>query len=190
MAETLGTYVILPPKAVREEIAETEQKGRSLLGALETFEIDDVGQAQDLLSEIHRTHQVLDRKRKEVTKPALEAKKTLDTLFKPALSVWSQAKAVLRGKLEEYHDRAEAERREAIAKASKGEGIVPAPPALPTTREEWVVIVENIDQIPREFLTVDWSALKLLAKKGKTAPPGVRFERKSRVIVDSRRSKE
>lgn len=186
--QRITTYTDLPSV----KIEEYAQKGRDLLQALATFEVHDPTTADTLgtlLKGVHQEIKALDELRLQVGKPAREAQKDINAFFKPALQVFQETKNIITDKLQRYAEEVQRRNREAIEQVAAGsvgalDKIMPETPVSGTsTRKELHVEVMDFDQIPREFLCVDWSALKIHAKKGGEAPPGVRFEWREKVVV-------
>jgi hypothetical protein len=186
--QRITTYTDLPSVQIQAKVDEANE----LLQVLETVEVQGPEQADQLgglLKEVHREIKDLDTLRKEVGKPAREAQKDINDFFKPAIQAYTQAKDLVKEKLEAYARRVQEENQSALEQTAQGDTaalarIVPEAPAAGTsTRKELRIEVVNIDRIPREYLCVDYSALKILAKNGGEAPPGVEFRWIEKVVV-------
>ena len=181
----ITTYTDLPVVPVRE----TEHKAKALLESLEGFAIvteADAGMAGELLREVHRELKDLDKLRLEAGKPAREAQKDINAFFQPALKALGTAKGKLKKIIDDHRVTVAEQNAKALEILSQGQ----AAPMVPVvdvpgtrTRQDVEVKVIDVDKIPREYMCVDWSALKILAKSGGEAPPGVEFVRVERTVM-------
>lgn len=188
LTQRLPTYTDLPAVKIREKTDEA----KTLCSMLESVDIQYPEQADEyggLLRAVHKEIQDLDKLRKEIGQPAREAQKDINTFFRPALDAYGEAKGLLKGKLGDYAQSVQKANQAALEQASTGDGtalarVVPEAPAAGTsTRKELRIIVHDFTAIPREYLCVDYSALKILAKNGGTAPEGVEFRWTEKVVV-------
>jgi hypothetical protein len=186
----LATYVILP--AARGQIMESANEAAQLLSVLKDWEIvtaADEEQAASLLSETHERHKALEKQRKEVVGPAVAAQREINDLFRVATKGWNDAKDLVKLKLTHLAARRQEEQRKLLEQAAQGDGAAlakmePKPPAPAGVAYRPEVEIKIVDEnaIPREYLCIDWSALKIAAREGKPAPPGVEFR-----VVDKAR---
>lgn len=188
LTQRLPTYTDLPAVKIQEKTDEAQ----TLCSMLATVNIQYPEQADQyggLLKAVHKEIQELDKLRKEIGRPAREAQKDINSFFKPALDAYGKAKALLKDKLEDYAKSVQKANQEALEQASTGDGaalarVVPEAPAAGTsTRKELRIEVTDFDQIPREYLCVDYSALKILANSGGKAPAGIEFRWAEKVVV-------
>lgn len=190
--QRIATYTDLP--AVK--IADKVEEARALCKILETVEIPDQQRADEygaLLKQVHTEIKDLDTLRLEVGKPAREAQKDINAFFKPAIKGYTKAKDQIKGLLETYAAKVAAENQaafEAAAQASEADApqalarvVSEAPAAGTSTRNELKIEVVDLDKVPREFLCVDYSALKAHAKNGGDAPDGVTFTWSQKIVV-------
>lgn len=191
--ERIATYVILP--ATREEITESLEMAQHLCNVLEHWTIktpEDELSAAELLKSTHKRWKDLDTLRQSVTKPALDAQRTINDFFRPVLKEWLEAKNQTKRIMAQAVTERQVENQRSIEAAAQGSVEALAqikdntPPAGVSYQEEMKIEIEDFDKIPREYLAVDWSKLKIMAKAGEKAPPGVRFERRPRVVVTGR----
>jgi hypothetical protein len=132
---------------------ETLEEGRALLLAI-----------QERIGELEKT-------RKYLKAPALEAGRRIDGLFKPAINRFEGVKAALK----QWMDRKLAEEREAqrkaLAEASTREQVVAAVAATPEVRTRTYEEIE-IDEtkLPREYLKPDETKIRLAISMGATIP--------------------
>ncbi len=187
----LATYVILP--AARGDVQKSADEAAELVKVLNTWDIvtpEDEEQAAGLLKEAHDRYKVLEQQRKEVVGPAVAAQKEINDLFRVATSGWNEAKGIVKRKLSELEARRQAENRRLLEEAAKGDAaalqkVQPAKPAPSGVAYRDEIKIEIVDEnlIPREYLCIDWSALKIAARTGKPAPPGVEFRVVSKARV-------
>lgn len=191
--EAIATYTMLP--ATSKEVDASRQLAESLLQVLDGWTItttEDEGKASALLTSAHARWKELDALRKKVAKPAFDAQKTINDHFRPALTAWKKAKSEAQRVLAEAVERREAANQARVESAAVGNAAAlaqieeVAPPSGVSYREEVDIKIIDFDAIPREYLTVDWSHLKILVKEGKPAPPGVEFRRKAKVVPTGR----
>jgi hypothetical protein len=189
----IATYTMLP--ATSEQIAESRQTAERLLAVVEKWQIttkEDENQAAQLMTGAHGRWKELETLRKQVVTPAVNAQRTINAHFKPALDAWKKAKSLAQQKMGEAVRVREEANRARIAAAAEGNAAALAqvtqiaPPPGVSYREETKIEIEDFDQIPREYLSVDWSKLKIMAREGKAAPPGVKFVRQPRVVPTGR----
>jgi hypothetical protein len=183
--DRMVTYVILP--TTRSAVEVLTNQATELLGVLKDWKIEtaeDEAQGAALLQEAHKQHKELDAKRKEAGAPALMAQREVNDLFRPAINAWNDAKNTTKRLLTEAAARKEAANRAALEEAAKGnveamQQLIPAqaPPAGVAYRDKFDIKIIDEDAIPREWLCIDWSALKIAAREGKPAPAGVEFVR-------------
>ncbi len=194
MTEEAGrmvTYVILP--TTRGEVEVSTGQATELLGVLRTWKIEtpeEEAQGAALLQEAHKQHKDLDDQRKEASKPALAAQREINNLFRPAINAWNEAKTLTKRLLTEAAARKEEANRAALAEVAKGHveamaQVAPAqaPPKGVAYRNEVEIKIIDENAIPREFLCIDWSALKIAAREGKPAPAGVEFVRVTTAVA-------
>jgi len=189
--EKLATYVVLPKEktAVEASVKEVE----ALLSVLGTWSIKteaDEVQAAGLMKEAHARGLTLERQRKHAVAPAVIAQKTINDLFRPAIKGWAEAKTITKRLLTEAVAKREEANRACLAAAASGDTaalqeLQTATPAAAgiAYRDDIHIEITDVNAVPREYMCVDWSRLKILAKKGGTAPEGVRFVRKTKVQV-------
>lgn len=80
---------------------------------------DDCQSAADILSEAKEKVKALEDRRKQITKPMDDAKKSVMDLFRPATDALSQLEKVLKPKIAKFHEEQEAARRKAEAEAEE-----------------------------------------------------------------------
>lgn len=198
--ESHGIAVIdVPPEPaddLKTELAAETTEAEGALEAFRDFTIntkDDLAFAAEMLAEAKGHFKRLDDKRKTITQPLSDALKATRALFKPALDFYSECEATLKGKMGEAHQRAQAEQRAALTRASEAAAggdsgavdaalaVMDAAAEFPETdgvqyRSSWKFEITDEALIPREYLTPN---LKLISgavthRKGATSIPGIR----------------
>lgn len=153
----------------------------------------------------------VDARRTAITKPLLDAKRAADALFNPTIKVFDAIEDTFRQKIQAAQQRRQdaerAARAAAVEAARQATALVAqsAPPvvvaqataqvsvALAQVPEkfvpsgissgaEWEAELVDLSQVPREWLTVDWSKVKIHQKayqKSEHIPPvsGFKFRR-------------
>jgi hypothetical protein len=125
---------------------------------------EDFTFAADLVKLAHDNIKRLDKRRTAITKPILDAKRAVDGLFKPALDVLNEIKAVLEGKIG-AHVRAQQEAQvlamntQAAAFAA-GQTPTEPIPEVPeakgvSVKSRWVADVVDPEAVPRELCSPD-----------------------------------
>lgn len=169
---TRPTYAILP--ATQAEVEAERQAAEQYLQMLESGTIDtpeDEQMVASVMATAHQHHKRLEGLRLETGKPVRDLQQAINDHFRGALTTWAKTKAKARDLLAvaERGRRAEAQ---AAMEASEPEAI-PAPVEKPREiryHDELEIKVVDFDAIPREYLTVDWSAVRLAYSAGKTVP--------------------
>jgi len=181
--------------ATSQQVQVELETANRLLAVLQNWKLEtpaDVDKAGNLLTGAHERWKELEALRKSVAKPAYDAQKTINDHFRPALQAWLQAKNETKRVMQEYRQVQEAANQARIEAAAAGNAaalaqVQPvAPPAGVSYQEDIDIQVINFDLIPREWLAVDWSKLKIAARTGQAPPPGVTFTRKPKVVVTGR----
>jgi hypothetical protein len=159
------------------------------LGRIQITNQDLLDSASHILTEVRSQLDTLENERTAITKPMNEAKRKVDALFKPAKTALEECQRLLKGKIAGYFTAEEKRKADALKSGDHQTAIEVATPTTPegvsvkSTPIQYRVI--DFDQIPREFLCLDHSAVKILIKeKGDgAAVPGVEFYRDKQVAV-------
>ncbi len=194
-----AAIALLVPQDHQEEIRTHYTSAQGTLEALEAWPCETVKDEQDLgemLGAVKGQFNAWEEKRTSITKPLLEAKRAVDSLFKPMLDTLARAERIIKDKLAAAHVR----RMEANAAAQAQAGqlaqagnpqaasqelakvqVVQAPPGV-QFQEGWDFTVEDLDAVPRAWLSVDHSKVRIYLRdysKSQTVPPvpGLRFFR-------------
>jgi hypothetical protein len=156
--------------------------------------------ADTYLTEAARHKADLVAKRKGITSGAYQTIRAVEALFRPAVQILERCEAHLKGEIGAYRVALEAAERKARAvaldAAQRGEhGDMTAaleaasdnsarPPGRSAASFEWRVADYDIARVPREYLTLDWSAINIACKAAGDEPPaieGITFERHARI---------
>jgi hypothetical protein len=127
-------------------------------------------------------------KRKAITKPLADAKREVDSWFKPIVDTWGNAARVLKAKLQEYQAKQMAQRQAIAQRMVQSQGDVPTTMALAAQAQRTVVPdVANVierrtmrwrvtdeSQIPRQYWTIDSAAVNAAMRAG-TPIAGVEY---------------
>jgi predicted DNA-binding protein len=187
----------------QQEMLVRAQQYQQELVALQEFQIEDAedfSTASEILREVKSIAKEVESRRRKVTDPLNAAIKEFGKWYKPALDTLLTMEGVLKSKISEYTERQrvanEAAMRAAAAAARAGnfeaaheasKGIVEEARAQGiTTREVWQYEIEDLSQVPREYLALDHSAVKIYLKQAGAEPkpiPGLRFFKQVNVIA-------
>jgi hypothetical protein len=162
---------------------------------LPVIESEDVAAVvRSVRDEMHRRIQDLEEKRKGVTAHLVAATNAVNALFRPVREPLEALKALCKERLDAWEtSKIAAERAaQAAARALAAQGQVNAAAVVleagqaqaSTAPRAWEVDMPNVDfdQVPREYLTVDWSKVKIHCRtyaKSEEIPavPGIPFKR-------------
>jgi hypothetical protein len=188
----------------KEIVATRQAEAEEIIEAFADFEIeddDDYDVVADGLKEVKTIAKDLESRRKKITQPINGALREFNSWFKPAQLVLTNTERALKKKLADYTIAKEEQSRlamEAAAQASQdgdfdgaheaAKGIVESPSAQGITHSRYYDYeIVDMDEVPRRYMCVDHSAVKIHIKNaGKTQPediPGIRFTEKTRVIA-------
>jgi hypothetical protein len=188
----------------KRELAMKRSSYEKIVEELRAFVIeddDDYEYASKLLRTIKATSKEIEERRKRVTGPLYEALRNFQSWYKPALDVLENGERDLKKKIADYYLLKEAQREEQMrlvaAAAREGnfekaheaaQGFVETPTAKGISiQRKWEYEVEDITKVPREFLTLDHSAVKIYIKNaGEDDPkpiPGLKFTKSGGVTA-------
>lgn len=183
-------------EVARKESSAYLKDAEEALPEIKSFDIlsdDDKDFAADLLREIKGKHKTVEERRKEITVPLNKALRSVNDMFRPVLKALEQSEKLLKGKIVDYVERKEVERRKALVEASQTKDAAKATEALERAtitsapegvniRYRWVFEVVDPDKVPRELCSPD--PKKIGVKKPGTEIPGVVW--KQEPIVSAR----
>jgi hypothetical protein len=195
----VAVAVSSPDREALEESRTYASTSLEQIRDLPCVSLEDEQTITELLYVVRQEIKDLDSKRTSITKPLNVAKRAVDALFYPALGPFKEAERILRDKL-----RSAAEAREASNRAALTEAM--AASELPSScathlqrvddsegpdgvsyRFEWAFTVSDLDKVPREWLSVDHSAVKIYLRRYKDSEhvpeiPGLVFHKKATVV--------
>lgn len=204
----MKTHVQLNHK-VKGELAQEASKAQQALGMLHAFAIEneeDHSFAGEVLLQVKASWKELEEKRTAVTGPLNEALRTVNDWFRPVQQPLKEAERILKEKISAFIIARKAANEAAMlaaasaAQAGDGEaalvhvGAIQDAPRVAgiSVKEVWDWEVENLDEVPREFLTVDERKVReaiWYADTEKRAPlpiPGLRFVLRGQVTARAR----
>lgn len=188
----------------RQLVSVKQEEAKEILEAFQDFDIEDDEDYEvvsDGLKEVKKIAKEIEARRKKVTGPLNAALAEFRSWYKPAVDLLANTESVLKQRLAAYVRKKEEQSRLAMeaAAAAAGEGnfdaaheaskgIVAAPSTKGVTHTRyWDYELEDLDQVPRRYLALDHSAVKIHIKNaGKDEPeeiPGIRFVLKDRTAV-------
>jgi hypothetical protein len=180
----------------------TELAGLTDLPAITTAE--EYTAIDEILREITRKHDAVLAMRKDATGPLYTSIKVIESWFAPVNAAVKPATDHLRKLLGDYRvaqAKAEAQAREAATRAAEADDadallaaleasttLERAPRGSAGVRIEWECTAYDREKVSREYLTIDWSAVKLYLKACAAqgvAPnvEGLTFEQTGKVAV-------
>jgi len=185
----------------RDSALQKAEEAKEVLAGFQDFEIDcedDLVLATECLKDVKRAAKEITAQKEAATKPMNAALVQVRSWFKPALDVLESTERLIKHKIEGYHVRVAKEAREAMEamalasqagdfdaahEASKGIVIAPKIAGLSTT-QVWDYEITDLSKVPREFLTLDHSAVRLHLKAKEPKPiAGLKFFLKGRTSI-------
>jgi len=194
-----------------EEIEKVEDRhvvlqkdAQAFLDAFESFEIEDSEDYEVVgngLKEIALLLKNAEAGKKEERAPFTAKANAVSAKYKPALDILDKAKRLLKKKMADYNEAEQEKSRlamEAAAEAAQegdfdkaheaAKDIVAAPKTRGIThRHTWEYSVRDVNAVPREYLSVDHSHMKILCREhaGQEPPevPGIVFHKKTITTV-------
>jgi hypothetical protein len=182
---------------------EARNEGSQVLAKLNAFEVTghNMEQAGDILREVKERHAKLAERLKRITQPMRAAEAEVRNLFRPALSVWAEAEAILKKKIADAQNRQMLLNIEATKQAqvalergdARGAALVSqviAPTTAPEgigIREAWKFTVVDPSLVPRELCSPDDAKIRAAIKINGNQPiPGIVIEPDAIVTVRPR----
>lgn len=185
-------------------VATKKAEAEEIIEAFRDFEIeddDDFSVVADGLKEVKIIAKDLEERRTKITQPINGALREFNSWFKPAQVVLANTERLLKDRMDKYLRMKEEKARlamEAAAQASlagdfdtaheAAKGIVENPVAAGISHSRYYEYeIVDLSVIPREYLCLDHSSIKLHIKSaGRAKPadiPGIRFFDKTRTSV-------
>lgn len=198
--------IVEQSKDEQEEMLVKTKQFQEELQEIESFEIEDEEDyqtASEILGEVKKIYAEVESRRKKVTDPLRTAIAEFSKWYKPAQETLTKMEFVLKGKIATFIENqrlaTEKAMQETAAAAKSGDfdaaheaakNIVPeAKAGNVTVREVWDFRIANLSKVPRKFLSLDHSAVRIHIRKagGEPTPiPGLEFFKKSSVIARKR----
>ena len=146
-----------------------------ILSDLEIDDQDDYTAVVNLIQEYKTKKEYLDSERTSINKPINEIRTKVNKWFMPTIHSLDKCIIILREKIVEYELNIIQKKRKALKKGKK----LPkqAKSEDVSFRESWDFQIENFDDIPREYLTLDRSKVKIELRelKHKLKIPGLKI---------------
>jgi hypothetical protein len=191
--------VVIP----REKIETIKAEAEEALRQLQPFVIRDQ-KGMDLANTITQTvkaqYNELETLRKKTVKPINDAKKSAQDAFNPALNALAAIEELLKTRIAEAYRRIQAEQDAALQKVQvayqqgdvqtaalatrQAQAAEIALPSGTSIRDIYDYVVEDINLVPREFLTIHDAAVRAALKAGLQIP-GIRRTSHDSVTVRS-----
>jgi hypothetical protein len=149
----------------------------------------------DALIDVKARVKSLTAQRETVLKPLREAERAVREWFRAPLQTYEMIESVLKARVAGYQETLRQEKHAAIVAAGQAPTpsamaqltalSVPPTPAAISFRKVWKVEITDPNQVPREYLLIDTTALRKVcqATDGKIQIPGVRFVQEQSVAV-------
>jgi hypothetical protein len=142
----------------------------------------------DILKKVKSDFKELEKQRKSVTKPMLDAKQQVDSWFKPAADALKECESKLKEAISQYLQKQERKKFEAVRDGNAKELALSDAPEIPEgiqTRARWVYEIYDEKLLPREFLCPDHEEIGRVVGefKDKTDIPGVEVRLDTSIAV-------
>ncbi len=167
---------------LQQEIAEELQDTQAALQEIGDFAVasaEDEEFVGELLRDVKSKNNALEAKKKRATAPLNASLKEIRSWFKPAQQALSQLERELKSKVITYHRQLAAEREAELRKLREAKSLEAAKAAqvaitqaqTPTTAsirvsKRWDFEVNDLSLVPREYLTLDTSAVRAAIRDG------------------------
>lgn len=176
------------------ELKTLRQQGESILQTANTLQVtgETHKQAIDLLALAAEAKKQLEAKRKAAVEPLNKKVKEINTFFRSLAEPFETADRVLRSKVVQFRSEEEKRRREAQEKLRETSQFAVVPQLAKTQRAElgqaiarkvWEFEVLDIDQVPREYLQLDETAVRRAIQQGIRHIPGLRIYETEKLTV-------
>jgi len=156
---------------------------------------EDYTMGAELMSALQDRIKRVEKLRAEVVDPLNQALRSARNLYKKLSEPYENAKSSVRIMMEKYimaeEEKKRKEYEQAVKKAKKNEEIIVERPATKVltdtgtvhTRKRWVFEIENVDEVPREFLTLDTAKVNQAISAGNRSIAGLKIYEKTDVIA-------
>lgn len=112
--------------ALKGEVEAESEDAKALLDAVRDVVDHDATLAQETMREVRHRYKAIDARRTAITKPLNAAKRAVDDLFRPILSVYAEIDRIATEADSKHRAIAEEKQREAMEAATTSEEIVAA----------------------------------------------------------------
>jgi hypothetical protein len=188
----------LAQKQTNDETAATHD-AVAMIHAMTLETNDDQIFAAEVLADIKARFKAIEKKRKAITTPLMQAKKEVDDLFRPLKTRLEECEYIIKAKIAAYQIEKQAANEEALAVIAGSDDIDEAAAILTTiepvelpkgvhVRHIWDAEVINQELLMPQFLMPNMAAIKEYAAEhtnedGSPASiPGVKFTRRDVVV--------
>lgn len=188
----MNELTVIPYDEIQEATAKAD-------GLKELFNVpttaENAAQKKAVSIELSKLSKLLDSKRADATKPALEEQRRINGIFKPAIEKLDAMSKGLINQVAEFaraEERKENERKALEAKAQaealiagkpveQKEVVKQAPVVSVSETKVWTYEVVDALAVPRQFLSVDDKKVMDSIKSGVRTIPGLRIFQETRV---------
>lgn len=186
------------------DILELITQARAMVLTLpEKITVSTARDAQELLADLVKLRNMIDKQRADAKAPHLDAGRKIDALAKTYTQPLDDLQLVVRGRLQVHLLDLELERRTALAVQQRAEELARAEaektgqtPALAAsaavvipdaaavkTRDFAVKTVVDITKVPSKYLIVDWAEVEADMAQGSPLPPGLDIRVEKRIVA-------
>ncbi len=167
--------------AVQALVQPVESHARGMLAQLEPIQVDSQASLDlvgPVLQDIARRIKELESERTSVTKPMMDAKKRVDSWFKPAADLLKACRDDLKGKVGAFVLGQETAKVAALQAGDHDKAMAVADPVMPdglSKRVTYEWSVTDLAAVPADFLCVDATKVQAVvtALKGAAVIPGI-----------------
>ena len=170
-----------PGPALRSEVVHIEADAldwQDRLTAVQVNSPEELEAVGQLASYVQGKLKEVEAQRKRATAPLTQAKKEIDSWFRPAKDAYTAAKQACSAAMSRYTAEKRAEQAQALASGDHETAMAVAVPALPAgthSRRSWTFRVTDPAVVPREFLAVDAARVMVVVNDAResTSIPGI-----------------
>lgn len=146
----------------------------------------DLEYATDLARKVEKFKKQVDDRRKHFTKPLDDAKKIFQETFMPAIKLCDLVSSGLRQKMSDYVTAKTIKHEKQQEETDRLVPVKVHSPERSTFVKSWSWKIDDVNQLPREYLCVDEAKLNIVAKLYESTPqqiPGVSFSYEMKPII-------
>lgn len=184
----LTQYLINDEAKSKIEKAQSAQAQLARIEAWPVETVEDQTTVKQLLGMVQSRLADIEELRTSITKPLLETKRRVDSLFSALAAPYENTKGILKTKLEAVALAQAALIVAAREKAIAGEIVEAVPETAVSAQWEWTYEIVDVHSIPREYLAPNHAAIKMYMaayRKSDTIEgvAGICFLRKPKVVA-------